>query len=136
MSSKFGPNAPRVVAFLDDVRNSDVASWRSYVDLPLPPRLERKTAVRAMGDVPLSASVAAAISKESLAAFRATGVDSSMFPEKTARFLAIPSDIELACTAIAAGDRVSHEHARSLLKPFADAGLTSAAEEIARLSGA
>lgn len=131
-TTKFGPQGTRVAAFLDDVRTTDQTTWRTYLELPLQPRDERRGATRATGDVPLSAAVSAAIGKESLQAFRETGITSDMFPEKKARFLAILSDIELACTAIAAGEKMSAHHVVTLLEPFARAGLTSAQVEVDR----
>lgn len=130
---KFGPNGSRVASFLDDVRNAGPMTWRAYLALPLQSRDERKAATRATGEVRLPASVSAAIGKESLRAFRETGITSDMFPDKKARFLGILSDVELACTAIAAGEKMNKEHVITLLEQFAEAGFGSAQTEVARV---
>lgn len=132
---KLGPHGALVAEFLDEVRTASRETWIDHVDQPLAPLAAQKEAWRALGEVRLSAAVYAAIGKESQDAFRATGLSAEDFPGKKARYLAISSEIELACTVIAAGDDLANVHARTILAPFAAGGFSAATAELERREG-
>lgn len=128
----YGTHDDLVTGFLAEVARQDEATWHHLSEGPLRPSPERDDAVHALTTVPMPAPVRTAVADVAPHAFAGLGLDLADFPGPL-ELLSVRWAIEAALFAIAGCDHLSREHAETLLRPFADAGFTSAAAALDRV---
>ncbi|MGY4645318.1 hypothetical protein [Cellulomonas sp. URHB0016] len=130
-NGKFGPHSEVVARFVAEVRTRDV-DWSRFVELADQPGVD--DAVKAVGYARWSASLQSATSKASLDTHKALGLSRADFSGPLDRAL-VRGMIQMTAKAIVLGDKVPAEHTSSLLRPFAEVGVESAAAALASLTG-
>ncbi|HLT10908.1 MAG TPA: hypothetical protein VK028_08880 [Micromonosporaceae bacterium] len=121
--AKFGPHGDRVAAFLEEVRATDKAGWHTFASLPREPGSGRRASA-ALREIRLSGPVQSAVHSAALAAFRSLELKADDLPDGY-RIMAIPTAIDGAVRALAAGPDLAPEHREALLGEFERAGFTS-----------
>jgi hypothetical protein len=127
MTSKYGKNGEAVVAFLEEVRSTDLDRWRTFIELEAPTR-EYIVAADAARDAPLSASVNAAVYSTSLKTVRGLGLADSGLGKGVRR---ISTRVKGAALGLAVRDALTPEQLRVILAPFVAAGFRSVADPTA-----
>lgn len=122
----YGDHGDLVAAFLDEVAARGVDEWRELGTGGLGRSQTRTDAIAVLVDTDIPEPVRAAVSAAADRAYGALGLQESDFgsPFPLGR---VRTGISTGAMAIAAGDRLGRAEREALLRPFADAGFTSAA---------
>jgi hypothetical protein len=122
MSSKYGKNGDAVAAFLDEVRGTDLAEWRAFLELAAPTD-EFGAALDAAFDAPLSASARSAVSSAALKTMRSLDLG-----DLGRGVLRISSRVKAGAMGLAVRDALTPEQLGAIFAPFVAAGFRSVAD--------
>lgn len=126
---KYGEHGDAVAAFLTEVAHQDLTTWQELSLEPLGTTEATVEATHAITKLRLPAAARTSVVNAAAKAYVNLDLDPADFPGLFRRSN-IRGGIESAAVAIAAGDQLDAAHRETLLRPFADAGFTSAAEAL------
>jgi hypothetical protein len=123
MTSKFGPHGALVAEFLGEVRTRDI-DWPQFADAANTDTV--RAAMEATSSARWSTSMQGAVYQEALDTFKSLNLARSDFGAPMA-MSRVRNMIQVAAKVIALEEQITAETASTVLRPFADAGVTSAA---------